>query len=1037
MFDDSQQYVIDSNEYPLMCFAGPGSGKTRTLLGKAYKLAFDKNRKGNILILCFNKAIKEEIEEKLNEQGLTRYGVEVKTLHAAGLKFIMEAFGKGSRLRLNYLTASQNRTFYYGDDQKNIPGLMNTLLKMFGGNPIRTLFENRILSEINVLAANFLLECSAYPPFEMKVKHSRHFHSFTVLVAKLLRLATVTPKPENFVSQYAKFITEDFFSIIDRTRKQKNFIKYFIKLFYTGEFVPYVHNCLLNFASKGDLFGRYANAELDVIPPFVPKIFLYLNDLELENLPYSKYADLFLTPELGSLIQSASLKQLLEWNQLDYDQMISLGAVAMQKIKPNYYAVLVDEAQDLTLHDWYLTYEMAPKYLITDQSKRLLYVGDLMQCWEINEEIATKDGKKKAYEVKVGDEVKSFAHGKEIFTSVTHNHTFKDNTLIRVTTDSGKSISVSKNHLFLANTSNIKIEGVTYFVYLMYRSDLGYRIGITKNSRNRMHFENASRIWVLKPCTSLNEALLHEKLYSLRYQIPVAVFNYRRVGLPQEFLEKLFREFGKDHGGIAKIFEDFSLYFDAPDYTKAKTRSTETFNFLKIGLFRVKKAYGNSPFVVVVETDHELFRTYNITKHFNNYKEARLFAEDLSAQIKQECPSADVFLHESLNINDKLKHFSLVRATSLYPGYKIPVSTAGTLSAETIVKVEKLTGDFQFSSIEVAKTGVVFSDNGILTHNSINRWRYASADRFAEYSKKHAYKQLEFSYRCPDIIVAKANNIKNRSSMVHPEGEFRSAAKDQPGMFSVLPEMIKPEDLEDFLNNQGLRMSDLAILARTNMDLLSWQVWAVIRDIPIAEMYVNKWNIDTPSMRLLLALICLADRSSSTENVGIASFVLNNIKDDPLCAKRFTEQLDKIAPDLEEELILKWFSCLLLKDEEDLTEEEMAEVLMGKGAVTMLRAWYAGDKFSLKSDYVQYLRQKDYQIRKHPSGLTLSTIHRFKGKEKNAVLIFSNAWGRMTEKAMNDGKRRQIEEELALAYVAVSRARKAAFLSGNVHPDLY
>lgn len=699
MFDDSQQYVIDSNEYPLMCFAGPGSGKTRTLLGKAYKLAFDKNRKGNILILCFNKAIKEEIEEKLNEQGLTRYGVEVKTLHAAGLKFIMEAFGKGNRLRLNYLTASQNRTFYYGDDQKNIPGLMNTLLKMFGGNPIRTLFENRILSEINVLAANFLLECSAYPPFEMKVKHSRHFHSFTVLVAKLLRLATVTPKPENFVSQYAKFITEDFFSIIDRTRKQKNFIKYFIKLFYTGEFVPYVHNCLLNFASKGDLFGRYANAELDVIPPFVPKIFLYLNDLELENLPYSKYADLFLTPELGSLIQSASLKQLLEWNQLDYDQMISLGAVAMQKIKPNYYAVLVDEAQDLTLHDWYLTYEMAPKYLITDQSKRLLYVGDLMQA--------------------------------------------------------------------------------------------------------------------------------------------------------------------------------------------------------------------------------------------------------------------------------------------------------------------------------------------------CNRWRYASADRFAEYSKKHAYKQLEFSYRCPDIIVAKANNIKNRSSMVHPEGEFRSAAKDQPGMFSVLPEMIKPEDLEDFLNNQGLRMSDLAILARTNMDLLSWQVWAVIRDIPIAEMYVNKWNIDTPSMRLLLALICLADRSSSTENVGIASFVLNNIKDDPLCAKRFTEQLDKIAPDLEEELILKWFSCLLLKDEEDLTEEEMAEVLMGKGAVTMLRAWYAGDKFSLKSDYVQYLRQKDYQIRKHPSGLTLSTIHRFKGKEKNAVLIFSNAWGRMTEKAMNDGKRRQIEEELALAYVAVSRARKAAFLSGNVHPDLY
>jgi DNA helicase-2/ATP-dependent DNA helicase PcrA len=74
------------------------------------------------------------------------------------------------------------------------------------------------------------------------------------------------------------------------------------------------------------------------------------------------------------------------------------------------------------------------------------------------------------------------------------------------------------------------------YVYLMYRKDKGYRIGIASHARSngtsmqvglqvRSNQENAHKMWVLKVCEDRNEAYYWETYFSTAYSIPTSVFH--------------------------------------------------------------------------------------------------------------------------------------------------------------------------------------------------------------------------------------------------------------------------------------------------------------------------------------------------------------------------------------------------------------------------------------------------------------------------------------------------------------------------------
>lgn len=82
-----QRRAIVTNENANLITAGPGTGKTSTIVGRiAYLLNRNLCRKDQILALAFTNKAKEEMEKRLSNLGIT--GVKVSTVHAVGQEIL-------------------------------------------------------------------------------------------------------------------------------------------------------------------------------------------------------------------------------------------------------------------------------------------------------------------------------------------------------------------------------------------------------------------------------------------------------------------------------------------------------------------------------------------------------------------------------------------------------------------------------------------------------------------------------------------------------------------------------------------------------------------------------------------------------------------------------------------------------------------------------------------------------------------------------------------------------------------------------------
>jgi len=709
-FDDSQQQFINSDAYPMFCLAGAGSGKTSALLGKAQRLAMDPNREGTILILCFNKSIQDELNTRLTESRLNLLGVEAKTLHGLGKSFIEKAINVNKK-PLNIIANYKNKHLYFGwirkDDRKkygSYPGLLSKFLDIAKIKGPSELEDANINTKINLLAMQMLSQEAVHnAPLDYNVKTSIFFPKIMDEVKELL-LSSVPKASISHASTvfsciaYATEITEAYLYKVEAKRKPTDFWKFFVRTFYHNGFVEFVHNSITDFIFKKDLYGKFAKDDLDYAPTYTP-MFIKLSvehDLDCE-MSYDKYSEI-LKQEFGAIAITDIITQIQVWGELDFDSMLSIGCYAMLKMKHNYHAVMVDEAQDLSLLYWYMTYEAFPKYLIKDKSKRLVYVGDIEQA--------------------------------------------------------------------------------------------------------------------------------------------------------------------------------------------------------------------------------------------------------------------------------------------------------------------------------------------------INRWNCACPERFVALANEHNKTQLIYSYRCPEAIVAKANELKSQALVkVHlEEDQFISAApkENQPGIYSKI-ETMDASSIEDFLVKEDYKVEDVAILGRTNHDLMPWQLWAILKQIPCQELLINKLELKTENVKVLLCLVALS--ADDALNDEIATGVLDILKGKGT-AEKFEHHLSSVAEE-PDELILKYFTSLNLRDEEDLSPDEIREIAMGKGASKIIRDWYAKDKFKLKSEFKSYISRKFLELEFAPKGVTISTIHRFKGRERPVIFIQSNSWSNINAGAIKKGSIPRMEEERCLAYVAITRAKKATYvINGNMHPSL-
>ena len=248
-------------------------------------------------------------------------------------------------------------------------------------------------------------------------------------------------------------------------------------------------------------------------------------------------------------------QEILEKNKaVDFDDLLLLTVKLFQnnpdvlsKYQLQFRYILIDEYQDTNAVQYLLS------KLLSNRYKNICVVGDASQCLPPGTEVVTPSGTKSIETIKTNDLVISAAgrgltHAVKVCNVKTSNYKGK---IFIIKTKSGRTLRATPNHITFARLS---LKTNCYYVYLMFRKDKGYRIGIARSFRSaqrgrseigllvRSNQENADKMWILRVCKDRSEANYWEQWFVVEYGIPSMVFSTggRKMLITQEQINQLF-----------------------------------------------------------------------------------------------------------------------------------------------------------------------------------------------------------------------------------------------------------------------------------------------------------------------------------------------------------------------------------------------------------------------------------------------------------------------------------------------------------------
>ena len=519
-----------------------------------------------------------------------------------------------------------------------------------------------------------------------------------------------------------------------------------------------IQSTLIKHSSKEDLFllGKTVSLCKSFIFDVPSKIDQLMDDFDIVPVDFER--EEFIKQTIRILRLCKEQKE-----SVDFDDMIWFNNI-FNFAKPKFDYVFIDEQQDLT------TGQINFALSCCKVDGRIIGLGDDRQCVDENTIIQTPDGNTIIKNISIGDRVLSYSNGSFVYEKVLNKVKSSDNYGIKITTKSGKSLIMSPRHKIWAEQQ--QVDG-KFLVYLMYRSDLGFRVGKTNKWKDKVNpfgaraiTECADKLWILEVVASNEEAIYLEEYYSLKFGIPTAVFEAEKRQLSQERIDKIFSEFGLN--GL-KLLEFKQLSFDYPHWLQRNT-STRKHNRYTVNIVghNSKKKYSTVSFECSDDNIVKLLKDNNFPiqeyksknkKSYNNYR-LRKCGKNYADMYKYAVNIADLlgaFINERLSFNGNNK-FKLITASALFEGMNVLSIINNNLVEDEIISITKINGVFY--DIEVENTNN-FLGNGILSHNSIYEWRGAEANAMENLQKRLSATELRLpiSYRCPRKIVELAQEI--------------------------------------------------------------------------------------------------------------------------------------------------------------------------------------------------------------------------------------------------------------------------------------
>ncbi len=599
---------------------------------------------------------------------------------------------------------------------------------------------------------------------------------------------------------------------------------------------------------------------------------------------------------------------------------------------------------------------------------------------------------------------------------------FKGN-LIRVTCGEN-SVSMTPDHKVYATLTPGKEQ--VFLVYLMYRQDLGFRVGqcslqyarsgVTGKARqNGLVFrsieEKAERAWILRTTTDKQQSRAWEQIYSCRYGIPYAQFEASNGKKHEELLATVFQHC---NGDGMRCLADHNLLFKYPLFQR---------KLLSSGKLAPTQRY---------------FETYA----------ANLRPGIMSLPGTEDCSQTPITRIEHVPYNG--------------PVYSMDVADFHTYVANGIV-VRNCAWEFVNHLVgEDHRNLMCVGDLG----QSIYGFTGAAPDLILNYSKEWRgspptlYK-LQRNHRSVPEVVKLANAIQSKFTATLPltMQSFRGE-QGETGATRIMRRQ-DPVDLAARIAQEivgsGRSYKDFAILIRAGSQVREIEGELIRLRIPYI-VRGGKGLLQTEEVRDVLSYIRLAtnpkdfsalSRALAAPKRGLGDAALEAIRKrakdgfegDLVKAAfamggKYTSFADilQVMQRYVHDPVNALDKCLGFIDyrghlrKKYAKEPEKVEVKIEN--LTRLQDMIQGlsaDTEMSAADLIFQLTMDKSEVMDERGAVTISTIHSMKGLEAPVVFVFNVVEGMLPSKFSTTEA--DIEEERRLFYVAVTRARDILYLT--------
>lgn len=428
----------------------------------------------------------------------------------------------------------------------------------------------------------------------------------------------------------------------------------------------------------------------------------------------------------------------------------------LEKYREQFQYLLVDEFQDTN----YAQYELIK--LLAAPQNNLTVVGDDDQCLPGEIMVDTLKGRKMIKNIKVGEQVLT-AVGKghvgfSTVTKVLKNH--KQARFITFTTEFGHKITATDNHKMFCYVPPKPKKLDYFYVYLMYRQNLGWRIGITNDLCTRLRLErSADKIIGLRAFVTEQEARYWETFYSLKYSIPSVCFKEREgVVIVNEWLEKLYQDIDTEQGA-RKLAKELGIDLEAHHYSLQgivrgsasrvkiyldlcyrKYRSKEHVQKGKLLIGNPLIAHAVSLETSDKETISKLKKAgYKLNKAKKGWKfkmQTNDIKEAGQIALRLQKLTGGILEHRFSvgRINYQHRPALIMPAGNVLAGHYLPVRSGNNIEYEMVKKVEVKEKGMTVYDLEINRTHNFIADNFVV-HNSIYKFRGAAISNILEFKK--------------------------------------------------------------------------------------------------------------------------------------------------------------------------------------------------------------------------------------------------------------------------------------------------------------